>query len=196
MLSLIAKIIVILALVTGFMLNYQVHTTFAKKIIGQQTDETLVDGVHNLIRCLGNQILPPTVCKGTNHDDKIDAGGVGFQTIYGLGGDDLIQGDIQSDTIFGGDGNDAIQGGNGSSTLFGNNGNDVLVGGGGPNILYGGGTSFLFGGNGDDQLIGGLDHEVMSGGPGHDLFICKGKPDLIVDFKPSEDKKEGNCVLF
>lgn len=196
MLSLIAKIIVILGLVTVFMLSDEVNTTFAKKIIGQQTDETLVDGVHNLIRCLGNQILPPTICKGTNHSDKIDASGVGFQTIYGLDGNDLIQGDIQSDTIFAGDGNDVISGGEGTDTIFGNDGNDILYGDSGTNVIFGGGGNFLYGGSGNDKLFGGSDNDVLTGGPGHDFFDCNEGQDTVTDFDPNEDTANSNCEVL
>src|SRR5215510_13773070 len=84
------------------------------KPIGTQSEDALTDDVNDLIRCLGNVLLPPTVCVGTNHKDKIAASGVGPQTIYGLDGNDLIQGDIGSDTIFGGDGDDIISGGEGT----------------------------------------------------------------------------------
>src|SRR5574342_325566 len=60
----------------------------AHGVIGSQTDDDLVDGVNDLIRCLGNVLFPPTVCKGTDDSDKII--GQGSETIYGRDGDDLI----------------------------------------------------------------------------------------------------------
>lgn len=51
---------------------------------GTQTDETLTGGVGHLIRCLGNG-LTPTICEGTNHNDKI-IGVNGPETIYGFDG--------------------------------------------------------------------------------------------------------------
>ena len=190
-----ARIILILAIFSGVTIVYPYYQTFAKKIIGQQTDETLVDGVHNLIRCLGNVLLPPNICKGTNHADKIDAGGVGMQTIYGLDGNDLIQGDIGSDTIFGGNGNDVISGGEGTDTIFGNDGNDILYGDSGTNAIFGGGGNFLYGNSGDDKLYGGSDNDVLTGGPGHDYFDCNEGVDTVVDFNPKEDTMNNNCEI-
>jgi Ca2+-binding RTX toxin-like protein len=148
-----------------------------------------------ILRCASNVLITPGICVGTNENDTI-VDNLHFGTIFGFKGDDKFQGLLGSETVFGGSGNDAIQGGNGTVTLFGNNGNDVLVGGVGVSILFGGGVSMLYGGNGDDQLVGGVDYEVMTGGPGHDAFVCKGLEDLLMDFNPTEDTKEGNCVLF
>lgn len=187
----IRSLLLVALLCIYFTLVHQI--ALGKTTIGTQAIIQTPSG--KIIRCAGNLFFPRTVCTGTNLNDTI-VDPVEGGTIFGFKGDDKFQGLLGSETVFGNDGNDTIQGGNGSSTIFGNNGNDILVGGGGPNILYGGGTSFMFGGNGNDQLIGGLDHEVMEGGPGHDFFVCKGKPDLIVDFRPDEDKKEGNCILF
>ena len=64
-------------------------TSVAHGVIGSQTDDDLTDGVNDLIRCLGNLLLPPTVCKGTDDSDKII--GQGAETIYGRDGNDLIQ---------------------------------------------------------------------------------------------------------
>ena len=168
------------------------HTAFGKTIGNQ----ALVDTPQGkIIRCAGNVLIPQSVCVGTNMNDTI-VDPLHFGTIFGFKGDDKFQGLLGSETVFGGSGNDAIQAGNGSSTLFGNHGDDVLVGGGGPNILFGGGVTFMYGGNGDDQIMGGIDHDVMIGGPGNNTFVCNGKEDLIVDFKPGEDKMQGNCVLM
>ena len=98
----------------------------AHGIIGSQTDDDLTDGVDDLIRCLGNVLLPSTVCKGTDDDDSII--GQGAETIDGRDGDDLIQGAGGADVIFGHDGDDTIQGGEGTDSIFGNDGDDVLFG--------------------------------------------------------------------
>jgi Ca2+-binding RTX toxin-like protein len=189
----LGMILILLALAITFVSIGLVYGTVSGETIGNQAFMETPNGT--IIRCAGNVILTPNICVGTNENDTI-VDPLQFGTIFGFKGDDKFKGLLGSEVVFGGSGNDAIQGGNGSSTLFGNDGNDVLLGGGGPNILVGGGVSMLYGGNGDDQLVGAFDHEVMTGGPGHDAFICKGSEDLVMDFNPTEDTKEGNCVLF
>ena len=180
---------------TVIMIVFPQDSAFAK-IIGTQTDDALVDGVDDLIRCLGNELLPPTICKGTKHDDKIVASSVGPQTIYGRDGNDLIQGDMGPDTIFGGDGDDVISGGEGTDTIFGNDGDDVISGDSGTNVVFGGGGNFLYGGNGDDRLMGGSDNDVLTGGPGHDYFDCNEGIDTVTDFDENEDTANVNCEIL
>ena len=193
MISLSLKVIVILGLVTGLMLNYAPYQAFAK-IIGQQTDEgKLVDHVNDLIRCLGNLLLPSNICKGTNDNDKMIAGGVGVQTIFGLDGNDLIQGDVNTDIIYGGDGNDIISGGEGTDSVFGNDGNDILYGDSGTNVIFGGGGNFLYGGDGNDKLYGGSDNDVFTGGSGDNYFDCNEGLDTVTDFDPQKDTANANC---
>ncbi len=191
--SLTIKILT-LGIIVSSMIMVPKYQVFA--LIGTQTDDTLVDGVDDLIRCLGNELLPPTICKGTNHDDIIVASGVGFQTIYGKDGDDLIQGDINSDTIFGGDGDDVISGGEGTDSLYGNDGDDVLYADSGTNFIFGGGGSFLDGGKGNDRLYGGTDNDVLTGGPGKDFFDCNEGQDVVTDFDPDKDTVNPNCEVL
>ena len=161
---------------------------------GTQTDETLTGGVGHLIRCLGNG-LTPTICEGTNRNDKI-IGINGPETIYGFDGKDYIQGFNDADVIYGGKGDDTIQGGEGSDTIFGQDGNDFLFGDSGSNLVFGGGGNALYGGKGDDHLYGSSDSDVLDGGPGHDVFDCGEGVDRIVDFNPQEDTASTNCELL
>ena len=73
------------------------------------------------------------------------------ETVYGLGGDDII--DLTSPdysltgqviTINGGNGEDIIWGSDATETLIGGNGNDVLFGGSGNDILTGGSGADIF----------------------------------------------------
>jgi hypothetical protein len=194
MISFAVKVTVLLGVVvSALLLSYAPSHTYAK-IIGQQTDKgKLVDNVNKLIRCLGNEILPPTVCKGTNNNDKMIAGGVGFQTIFGLKGDDLIQGDINTDVIYGGHGKDVISGGEGTDSLFGNDGDDVIYGDSGTNVIFGGGGNFIYGNDGNDRLYGGSDNDALTGGSGHDFFDCNEGADTVTDFDPQEDTANANC---
>ncbi len=161
---------------------------------GTQTDETLTDGVGHLIRCLGNG-LTPTICEGTNHNDKI-IGLNGPETIYGFDGKDYMQGFNDADVMYGGKGDDTIQGGEGSDTIFGQDGNDFLFGDSGTNLVFGGGGNALYGGKGDDHLYGSADSDVLVGGPGHDVFDCAEGVDLVRDFDPKEDTASPNCEIL
>jgi hypothetical protein len=188
---------VLLLFMISVMGGFPTMQAFANsKPIGTQSDEALTDDVNDLIRCLGNVLLPPTVCVGTNHKDKITASGVGLQTIYGLDGNDLIQADIGTDTVFGGDGDDIISGGEGSDSIFGNDGDDVLIGDSGTNVVFGGGGNFLYGGKGDDRLYGGTDNDVLIGGSGKDFFDCNEGQDTVADFNPNEDTANVNCEVL
>ena len=168
------------------------HVTAENAIIG--TENTVKSPAGDMTFCHGNIFIPPTICRGSSHNDTIIAS-IGGGTIYGFGGDDKIQGLLGSGVSFGMDGNDAIRGGNTSDIIFGNNGDDILAAGLGPNFLTGGGGSMLSGGGGNDLLIGGGGHDVLIGGPGHDKFDCKGESDLILDFNPEDDVASNNCIL-
>lgn len=208
--------IILIIIFCTIILPYQIGT--AKEIIGTQrhididnlqgiiikclgdallpeTVCTSIGSLHgNIIKCLGNAIFPKNVCAGTDKSEIIVAS-PHAGTIYGLSGDDRIKGLFGSEVSFGNKGNDTIQAGNGSATIFGNDGNDTLIGGG-QNSLFGNISTFIYGDNGNDHLIGGIDHDIMSGGPGHDFFTCTGKQDMIIDFKSKEDNMTGNCLIL
>jgi Ca2+-binding RTX toxin-like protein len=166
----------------------------AHAVTGTQTDDSLTDGVNDLIRCLGNFMFPPTVCEGTNDSDKIV--GQGPETIYGKDGDDVIQGGGGADVIFGNDDDDTIQGGEGSDSIFGNDGDDVLFGDSGTNIIFGGGGNTISGGKGDDKLFGASDNDILIGGPGNDFFDCNEGLDTVTDFDEDDDTANANCEVL
>ncbi len=164
-------------------------------IVGTQTDEgNLNNGVNDLIACLGNLLLPATVCVGTNHKDKMI--GQGQEEIYGLDGDDIIQAAGGPDIVYGGNGDDTIQGGEGSDVIFGQDGDDVLFGDSGTNVIFGGGGNTLYGGAGDDKLYGGSDNDVLVGGSGHDFFDCNEGADIVVDYDSNNDTVNPNCEVL
>ena len=66
---------------------------------------------------------------GDSSDNVISGFNDGPNRIYGLGG---------NDTLNGGSGNDIINGGNGNDTLYGDDGDDLLDAGAGDDLLYGG----------------------------------------------------------
>jgi Ca2+-binding RTX toxin-like protein len=81
--------------------------------------------------------------------------GAGGQAVFGLGGDDQIDG---------GAGNDLLSGGEGNDTLLGGADNDTLDGG-----------------NGDDVLDGGTGLDSMTGGAGNDTYYIDKNTDVIVE---------------
>ncbi len=98
---------------------------------------------------------------GTNNDD----------TIYGLGGNDLLSGRDGDDGLYGGAGADSVFGGNGNDVLVTENGEDYLDGGAGADDLYGGNNNdVLIGGNGADDLYGGAGNDTIAGGNGADNY--------------------------
>lgn len=83
-------------------------------------------------------------------------GGVGNDTMEGLGGNDVLSGGDGDDRLFGGDDNDELQGGTG---------NDLLDGGAG--------DDFMDAQPGDDSMLGGSgsDTVVFNGAPGEYTWV-------------------------
>lgn len=131
-----------------------------------------------------------SVLLGDGGNNSLD-GGAGGNTIFGLGGDDLIVGgrdslasrDINNtipvadleDQTESDDGDDALYGGNGDDTIFGGAGDDTLDGGNGDDLMMGqDGVDVFRGGAGSDtvdfsrespfQLLVNLETNVASGG--------------------------------
>ncbi|MGI0044717.1 MAG: calcium-binding protein, partial [Nitrososphaeraceae archaeon] len=131
---------------------------------------------------------------GTEEDDVIigcshlDAQCSHGSFLFGLEGDDSLQGSTADDWIFGGEGNDEITGADGNDKLFGGSGKDVLQGG------FGG--DFLYGGPGNDEVYSGPGDDVLIGGKGSDYFDCGDGYDTIIDFEPQNgDTKAENCEI-
>jgi Ca2+-binding RTX toxin-like protein len=90
---------------------------------------------------------------GSNFVDVFSGTSNGSSNIlYGMGGDDLINGGTAADQLFGG------------------NGDDSLVGLEGDDVIYGGaGADRLAGGDGNDQLYGGAGADRFEGDAGFDF---------------------------
>ena len=82
----------------------------------------------------GNDIL-----NGTDSAGESIFGGLGADTIDGLGGNDRVDGGADNDNVSGGDGNDTAIGGSGDDTVYGDSGDDVVEGLEGNDTLYGDG---------------------------------------------------------
>jgi Ca2+-binding RTX toxin-like protein len=122
-------------------------------------------------------------------------------TLYGLAGDDDLNGSAQRDFLYGGEGNDVLQGGLGHDVIDtgtgsydrakGGDGNDVITSSSTVSYLYGGsgrdvitatgngyhylsgddGNDFLTGGSGDDWLEGGRGDDTLYGGSGQNRLF-------------------------
>lgn len=113
-------VLILISILTLFNLRLVQTVSAASEGAFGDTDFQASATEHDIIRC----ILP--LCTGTNENDII-IGSFLDETIFGLKGDDNMQGNNGNDVVFGGDGNDIIQGGGGFDKLFGEDGNDVLV---------------------------------------------------------------------
>ena len=128
------------------------------------------------------------VLGGTAGNDIIISGD-GDDTLYGDGGNDLLEGGAGNDAVLGGAGDDIITDSFGDNRLEGNAGNDVIMAGsmlaGGNLILGGDGQDFIvttedisttFGGQGDDFILGAKTNLPATGNEGDD-WIEKGTQD-------------------
>ncbi|WP_341870315.1 calcium-binding protein [Paracoccus shanxieyensis] len=109
---------------------------------------------------------------GTPRNDTLTAGRYG-SNMYGLAGNDLMQGGDGNDMMQGGDGNDWLNGYAGDDQLSGNNGDDVIRGGAGNDVIRGG--------NGNDTLYGGDGTDTIQGEAGDDRIYGERGDDFIVD---------------
>ncbi|NET16461.1 MAG: hypothetical protein F6K08_28390 [Okeania sp. SIO1H6] len=141
---------------------------------GFGTDDKLFD-IENIV---GSDVGDDTI----TGDDQANV-------IYGLGGDDSLDGGEDNDTIDGGEDNDTIDGGDGDDSLDGGIGNDNLDGGenndslegnDGNDILKGNnGEDTLDGNDGNDTLAGGADNDFLYGGADNDFLYGGANDDVL-----------------
>ena len=60
----------------------------------------------------------------------------GDDKLYGLGGDDMLDGGAGKDKLYGGEGDDTMYGGAGDDKFYGGEGNDTMLGGEGKDNFY------------------------------------------------------------
>ena len=100
--------------------------------------------------------------------------------LYGLSGNDRLEGDSGADQLFGNTGDDG---------LFGRGGSDVLDGGAGNDTLEGGrGEDLLDAGPGNDRLNGGFGDDLLSAGSGNDVVTSVGGGRDTIDCGPGRDR--------
>lgn len=112
--------------------------------------------------------------------------------VYGLDGNDTINGSSNNDGLHGGIGDDNILGQDGDDLIFGDEGNDSLNGGWGNDVLYGGaGDDYIVGGFENDILSGGAGTDTLYGGSGADTFVFEvdsafANIDIVTDFSTGQ----------
>lgn len=118
--------------------------------------------------------------------------------IYGLAGDDQLQGSEGNDVLDGVDGADIVSGGIGNDRITGGPGNDVLNGDIDEDQLFGGdGDDTLNGGDGSDQLDGGAGVDTLRGGSESDLYLFEFEEDPAgVNLTTIDDADIGNSMRF
>ncbi len=102
---------------------------------------------------------------GTSGNDNLVAtvSGTAFERLYGLAGDDTLNGGSGNDLLLGGSGNDELIGGTGSDILVDGDGSDIFNAGDGNDIL----------------ILSGIDFLSIDGGAGNDTLVLDGI-DLIL----------------
>lgn len=135
--------------------------------------------------------LNDTVTGSDLVNDHIE-GKNGNDTLYGLSGDDLIDGGFGSgDTLYGGEDNDRLTDADGGY-LFGEGGHDTLIAGGSATLSGGAGNDIIYAtGVGAYTITGGGDHDIISvsnfsatatinGGYGNDTLYLNNSSTVVV----------------
>ena len=128
-----------------------------------------------------NQILGTSLADiihpGAGNDSVYGGGGNDLiddlgHTSTGSGGDDSFFGGAGADTLYGWIGNDWLDGGTENDLMFGEDGNDYLDGWTGNDILSGGeGQDTLYGYTGNDSLQGDAGNDLLYGEDGSDVLF-------------------------
>ena len=133
---------------------------------------------------------PPII--GTLPGSVIIATSTVDDSIYGLGGNNILQCGEGACKAVAGPGNNILLGSTSQTTdnnrLYGGLGNDIFIGGIGA-------TTMIGGKQGNDQFYGGTGHDVMIGGGGANYFDCGLNGNgVILNFNPAKgDTKSPDC---
>jgi Ca2+-binding RTX toxin-like protein len=129
-----------------------------------------------------------------NHDgsEPLLPSHAGSDKLFGLDGNDVLDGGQGNDSLYGGLGSDFIDGSEGNDLIFGEAGGDFQRGGAGGDYMEGGaGNDDLLGNEGVDLLNGGLDEDDLWGGADTDVFrfaVMDQKTDVVHDFIVGQDR--------
>jgi Ca2+-binding RTX toxin-like protein len=84
-------------------------------------------------------------------------------TMVGYDGSSTLAADVFTNLFYGGLGDDSLSGLGGDDSLYGGANNDTVLGGSGDDSIYGGtGRDLLYGGIGSDNIFGGDDQDLIS----------------------------------
>jgi hypothetical protein len=133
---------------------------------------------------------PPII--GTQRGAVIVATNTFDASLYGVGGNNVLQCGQGACKAVAGPGNNVLLGSTSQTTdnnrLYGGAGNNIFIGGIGSTLMVGGKV-------GNDQFYGGTGHDVMIGGRGANYFDCGLNGNgVILNFNPAKgDTKAPNC---
>ena len=133
---------------------------------------------------------PPII--GTLRGAVIIATATFDASIYGVGGNNVLQCGQGSCKAVAGPGNNVLLASTSQTTdnnrLYGGSGNNIFIGGIGSTLMVGGKQ-------GNDQFYGGTGHDVMIGGGGANYFDCGLNGNgVILNFNAAKgDTKAPNC---
>jgi Ca2+-binding RTX toxin-like protein len=115
----ITEIVVILSILIVQITSYSVEKANSMIDIFQPDAMRILSFEDKVTTCV------ISICSATYNDDIVIGSSLS-ETIYGLNGNDNIQGNGGDDIIYGSVGDDTIQGGSGLDKLFGQDGDDYL----------------------------------------------------------------------
>jgi len=137
---------------------------------------------------------------GSEQNDTLTGNRGEHDVLYGLGGDDELNGESGNDELYGGQGKDTLNGGSGHDELFGDEGNDILDGGSGDDVIYGGaGDDTIYGSDGDDFISGGAGNDTIEDTYGDNVFYFEqgwGQDTLLAPREHFEDYLDENGQLI
>jgi len=177
---------------TGFVGIWTTQTGGNTYVIADSNGDLVFDAIDMVVELAGSVAIDAAsfsqgeVFGGTYGTAAADTlnGTSENDTIYGLGGDDVMNGGNGGfDALYGGDGNDTIdltfstrgsaKGGAGNDIITGSNGGqgDFIEGEAGDDVIEGlKGADQLSGGDGNDIIRGGDDGDFLDGGLGNDIL--------------------------
>lgn len=111
---------------------------------------------------------------------------------------------VGQDTLYGNGLNNVLYGGAGSDSLYGNEGSDITYGNQDADAIYGGaGIDALYGGKGNDTIIGGSavadgadSSDTIWGGESNDLIYGNAGNDLIIGGTSLVDPFDGADTIY
>ncbi len=136
-------------------------------IYRRSRDKHIVVRVNDFVRSFHRSRVHAASIYGYGGDDVIDVSRSKktYHWADGGAGNDTMIGGIGVEAFYGGDGNDSLTGDTNTDKLFGGDGNDVIVGGGGSDYIDGGAQrDILLGSAGIDTIKGAGGNDYIHGG--------------------------------